>query len=48
MISCARVQVFLLALLAWVLPAFVLLRLERQVGCHDVLLVLKQRCMHRH
>lgn len=32
MLSCTKVQVFLLALLAWVLPAFVLLRLERQVG----------------
>lgn len=31
-LSCTKVQAFMLALLTWVLPSFVLRRLERQVG----------------
>ena len=32
-VSCFKVQAFLLALFCWILPAYVLRRLEKQVGC---------------
>jgi hypothetical protein len=43
-VSCFKVQAFLLALFGWIIPAYVLRRLEKQVSA-AVALLLHDRCI---